>query len=83
MTFLEANQSKQPRLSYRVDWALADWPVKETQDVQGSNPYAQGWSEPFRKSILDWYDQSRVLSPEKSEKKRKNDDEERGEMDVQ
>ncbi|KAJ6953078.1 hypothetical protein NC652_004920 [Populus alba x Populus x berolinensis] len=39
--------------------------------------------KPLRKSILDWYDQSRVLSPEKSEKKRKDDDEERGEMDVQ
>ena len=45
MTFLEANQSKHPRLSYRFDWALADWPVKETRDVQSSNPYAQGWSE--------------------------------------
>jgi hypothetical protein len=45
VTFLEANQSKHPRLSYRADWALAYWAVKETRDVQSSNPYAQGWSE--------------------------------------
>ncbi|KAJ6953115.1 nodulin MtN3 family protein [Populus alba x Populus x berolinensis] len=47
------------------------------------DPGCSKLESPLRKSILDWYDQSRVLSPEKSEKKRKDDDEERGEMDVQ